>query len=392
MKGLALLAALFLGALALRPQLVGVGPLLPEIDDDLGISHAVAGLLGTIPVLCMGLFAPPAAYLAGRLGTRAAIATCLAGIAGFGLLRAAAPGAPLVLTLTFPIGVGMGLAGALIPVAVKERFAHRPAFASGVYTTGITGGAALSSGLAVPIAGALGGWRASLAVFSGVTILLFLAWIALTPAARERPPSSPPRLPWGRRVVWVLVAVFALQSIVYYGLVSWMPDSFQERGWSAEAAGSLVGVMSIAGLPSGLLLPFFADRLGSRRQWLGLTAGALFLATVGIATLPDAGWAWAALAGLGIGATFPLTLTLPLDVARDPADTGAVVGLMLGAGYTLAAAGPFLLGAARDLTGSFSASLWVLVVVAGALVLAILPLSPARLRPVARREAEAVAR
>ena len=391
MKGYALLAALFLGALALRPQLVGIGPLLPEIDEDLGISHAVAGLLGTIPVLCMGLFAPPAAYLAGRLGTRAAIGACLAGIAGFGLLRAAAPGAPLVLALTFPIGVGMGLAGALMPVAVKERFAHRPAFASGCYTTGITGGAALSSGLAVPIAGALGGWRASLALFSGVTILLTIAWIALTPPARERPPITPPRLPWGRRVVWVLVAVFAMQSIVYYGLVSWMPDSFQERGWSAEAAGSLVGVMSIAGLPSGLLLPFLADRLGSRRQWLCLTAGALFLGTFGVATLPDAGWAWAALAGLGVGATFPLTLTLPLDMARDPADTGAVVGLMLGAGYTIAAAGPFLLGAARDLTGSFSASLWVLVVVAGGLVLAILPLSPSRLRPVPRLEAEAVA-
>ena len=383
MKGYALLAALFLSALALRPQLVGVGPLLPEIDEDLGVSHAVVGLLSTIPVLCMGLFAPPAAYLAGRLGTRWAIAACLAGIAGFGLLRAVAPGAPLVLALTFPIGMGMGLAGALIPVAVKERFAHRPAFASGVYTTGITGGAALSSGLAVPIAGALGGWRASLAVFSGVTVLLFIAWLALTPPARERPPISPPRLPWGRRVVWVLVAVFALQSIVYYGLVSWMPDSFQERGWSAEAAGTLVGVMSIAGLPSGLMVPFLADRLGSRRQWLGLTAGMLFVATIGIATLPDAGWAWAILAGAGIGATFPLTLTLPLDVARDPADTGAVVGLMLGAGYTIAAAGPFLLGAARDLTGSFSASLWVLVVVAGGLLLSILPLSPARLRPLA---------
>ena len=140
MKGWTVLAALFLGALALRPQLVGVGPLLPEIDDDLGVSHAVAGLLGTIPVLCMGLFAPPAAYVAGRLGTRAAIAACLAAIAGFGLLRAAAPGAPLVLALTFPFGVGMGFAGALMPVAVKERFAHRPAFASGVYTTGINMG------------------------------------------------------------------------------------------------------------------------------------------------------------------------------------------------------------------------------------------------------------
>jgi MFS transporter, CP family, cyanate transporter len=106
-----LLAALFLGALALRPQLVGVGPLVPEIDDGLDVSHAVAGLRGTIPVLCMGASPPPAAYLAGRLGTRAAIAARLAGIAAFGLARAAAPGAPLVLALTLPIGFGMGSPG-----------------------------------------------------------------------------------------------------------------------------------------------------------------------------------------------------------------------------------------------------------------------------------------
>jgi CP family cyanate transporter-like MFS transporter len=391
-KRYGLLAALFLGALALRPQLVGVGPLLPEIDDDLGVSHAVAGLLGTIPVLCMGLFAPPAAYLAGRLGTRAAIAACLAAIAVFGLLRAAAPGAPLVLALTFPIGVGMGLAGALMPVAVKERFAHRPAFASGVYTTGINMGSALSSALAVPLAAAFGGWRAAIAVFSAVTILLFVAWLALTPPARERAAGTPPRLPWGRLLVWGLVAVFALESIVYYGLVSWMPDSFGERGWSDEAAGALVGVMSIAALPSGLLLPYLADRSGSRRQWLALCAATLFIATLGIATLPGAGWLWAALAGFGIGASFPLTLTLPLDVAREPAETGAVVGLMLGAGYTITAAGPIALGAVRDATGSFSASLWVLVAVAGAFLVSVLPLSPARLRPRAGLEAEVAVR
>jgi MFS transporter, CP family, cyanate transporter len=277
-------------------------------------------------------------------------------------------------------------------VAVKERFAHRPAFASGVYTTGINMGSALSSALAVPIAAAFGGWRAAIAVFSAVTILLFIAWIALTPPARERATGLPPRLPWRRRVVWALVAVFALQSIVYYGLVSWMPDSFQERGWSDEAAGALVGVMSVAALPSGLLLPFFADRLGSRRQWLSLAAGALLVATIGIATMPGGGWAWAAIAGLGIGSIFPLTLTLPLDVAHDPADTGAVVGLMLGAGYTIAATGPLLLGAVRDLTGSFSASLWALVAVASVLVAATAPLSPARLRPPTLLEAEAIAR
>jgi CP family cyanate transporter-like MFS transporter len=385
----ALLAALFLGALALRPQLVGVGPLLPDIDDDLDVSHAVAGLLGTIPVLCMGVFAPPAAYLAGRLGTRAAIGACLAGIAAFGLARAAAPGAPLVFALTLPIGIGMGLAGALMPVAVKEHFAHRPAFASGIYTTGIQVGSALSSALAVPIAAAWGGWRAALVVFSACTVLIFAGWMLLTPSERDHRRTSPPRLPWGRRLVWGLVLVFALQSIVYYGLVAWMPDSFQERGWSDQSAGALLGVMSVAAVPGGLLVPYFADRMGSRRQWMELTAGAIFVGTVGVAALPDAGFVWAVFAGFGIGATFPLTLTLPLDATTKPSEAGAVVGLMLGAGYTIAAAGPIALGAVRDLTGSFATSLWVLVALALALLGAIAPLSPERLRPPRRLEAEA---
>ena len=41
---LAVLAGLFLGTLAMRPQLVGIGPLLPQIQDDLGVSFGVVGL------------------------------------------------------------------------------------------------------------------------------------------------------------------------------------------------------------------------------------------------------------------------------------------------------------------------------------------------------------
>ena len=144
-RGLVLLAALFIAALALRPQLVGAGPLLPDIQADLGVSHAVAGLLGTIPVLCMGVFAPVAAPLAGRAGLRNIVGASVGAVALFGLARAAAPGAPLVLLLTLPIGVGMAIAGALLPVAVKERFPEHPAFANGVCTSGLNGGAAVAS-------------------------------------------------------------------------------------------------------------------------------------------------------------------------------------------------------------------------------------------------------
>ena len=68
-----------------------------------------------------------------------------------------------------------------MPVAVKERFSDRPAFATGVYTTGINVGSALASALAVPIAAvAAAGWRATLVVFSAVTVGLVGLWVFQT--------------------------------------------------------------------------------------------------------------------------------------------------------------------------------------------------------------------
>jgi CP family cyanate transporter-like MFS transporter len=58
---------------------------------------------------------------------------------------------------------------------------------------------------------------------------------------------------------------------------------------------------------------------------------------------------------------FPLVMTLPVDVGRRPADVGAVTGLMLGVGYTIGAVAPLALGAARDVTGSYTTTLWLIV-------------------------------
>src|SRR5262249_10028671 len=104
-----LLAGLFFAALALRPQVVGIAPLLPAIRDDLGLSHAVAGLLGTIPVLCMGLFALPAPGFARRLGSRRAVFLAVASIGAFGVVRAVVPGPVALIALTVPVAVGLGL-------------------------------------------------------------------------------------------------------------------------------------------------------------------------------------------------------------------------------------------------------------------------------------------
>jgi MFS transporter, CP family, cyanate transporter len=166
-----------------------------------------------------------------------------------------------------------------MPVAVKERFAHRPAFASGIYTTGIQVGSALSSALAVPIAAAWGGWRAGLALFSACTAS---SWPAGCCSRLRIASTAGPR----RRVCpGVGVSCGASPSCSRFSPSCTTGSSRgcrQERGWSDESAGALLGVMSVAAVPGGFLVPYFADRRGSRRQCMELTAGAIFVGTIGV--------------------------------------------------------------------------------------------------------------
>jgi MFS transporter, CP family, cyanate transporter len=369
------LIALFLFALSLRPQLVGIAPLIPDVQRDLGMTHAAAGLLGTIPVLCMGLFAPIAPFLAARFGTARAIGAAIAMIGCFGLLRAIAADAAGIVALTLGVGVGMGIAGALLPVLVKERLADRPVFGTVSYSAGLQLGSAVSAAIAVPLAGVLAGWRGSLAVFSGLTLTLLIPWIAIL--ARGAVASRRIRIERGHfadRRAWLLAGVFALFGIVYYGLISWLPDAYVEIGWSAASAGGLVGLLNAAALVGTLSIGTIAGRAvpyGLSVIGLGVAfAGA----TIGLALVPTGAPIFALVAGYANGALFPLILAMPLRLVGSPARVAALSSVMLGAGYTLAGASPVGLGAIRDATGGFQASLVVLsvfaIAFAGALVMA----------------------
>ena len=381
MKRAPFLVALFLAALTLRPQLVGVGPLLPSIESDLGISHTVAGLLGAIPVLCMGVFAPPAPYLSARIGSRRAIGLALLLTGSFGVERALIPGAIGVVLSTIPVGMGMGLAGAMLPVAVKERVADRPGFATGSYTTGITVGSTVAAAVAVPLADAGGGWRTPLLVIGAVSIGLAALWMWLTRGepAHVRTAVRPLRLPLANLTAWRLVAAFFFTAFVFYGVNSWLPDAYVERGWSESSAGALIAVMNAVAIPCGFAGAWAADHWGTRRRWLTAAATGQFLSLLGLVLVPGAGWLWAVAMGISIGPLFPLALTLPLDLSERPAEVAALAGMMLGVGYSLAASGPLLLGAVRDLSGGFAAVLWTLVAAGLVLVVVAASLSGARL-------------
>jgi CP family cyanate transporter-like MFS transporter len=382
------LAAIVVVGLVLRTQLTVIGPLIPSIQADLGIVHATAGLLTALPVLCMGLAALGVSRLVARVGAGLAIGAGLGlvGVAGVG--RAVAPDPAPILLATLAIGIGIGLGGASIPVVVKEWFSARPASATGTHVTAIILGSVVVASTAVPLAQALGSWRWPLAVTSIVTLLGAIVWTALSGARRPAVSARSGRhpLPIRNRLAWLLVALFCLQSLQFFGLATWLPAAYVERGWSEAAAANLVAILIATGLPAAIGVGWLADRAGSRRTYLVASSVVALTCCVGFIVAPDLGLLLAVVVGLPLGALFSLVLTLPLDASSRPAEVAPLTGLMLGVGYIVAATAPVVMGAIRDAVGTFEASLGLLVGAAALLTVLSTLVTDERLR--ANRVAE----
>ena len=306
----------------------------------------------------MGIFAPLAAYLAARVGTRAAMTFALVMIGGMGVARALSPTIWTVVLLTIGVGVGMGVGNAIAPIAVRERIPRRPALGTGAYTTGIQVGSSAAALAAVPLAGLLYGWRGALVTFSAITCVLAVVWVVLTRNdPRHDRISGRLQMPYRSLIAWLLILTFGLMGSVYYGLNAWLADAYSERGWSDTSTGALVAMMNISAIPCSFLVPWLSERYGGRVRWLSIMSVVFFVGALGLVEAPAGAYGWSLLAGTAQGGMFALVMTLPLDLERDRARLASLVAMMLGGGYTLAATAPFVLGAVRDSTGSFTAVL-----------------------------------
>src|SRR5215217_4056931 len=132
-RWLAVVAALVVVGLAFRTQALIIGPLVGQVQADLGMSHGVAGLLGTIPVLCMGLLAPLGPVLAATIGPKMGVAVCVALVGIFGVARGVLPDSMTILLATVGVGVGMAVVGPILPMIVRARLPHHPAAGTGAY-------------------------------------------------------------------------------------------------------------------------------------------------------------------------------------------------------------------------------------------------------------------
>lgn len=106
---------IILVAVDIRPAIVCVGPLLPMIRDQFGLSNAEASLLTTIPAVLIGLLAFPAPWLAHRFGRDRVILLALGVLMVATGFRAFAGTTVELMVATVGVGAGIALAGALMP-------------------------------------------------------------------------------------------------------------------------------------------------------------------------------------------------------------------------------------------------------------------------------------
>ena len=358
------LAGIIAVSVNLRPAAVSVGPVLAEVTEGLDMSHTLAGVLTSLPVVAFAGFGALAPWAAARIGvhrvTLLSLLGVVAGLAGRAMVDSSAP----FLALTMLALAGMAAANVLLPSLIKLHFPNRIGLMTAAYTTSLAIGLTAALMLTVPISDALGGWRYGLGIWAALAAVSALPWLSLVVhdrqverKRREVSLADVARTPLG----WMMAVFFGLQSVQAYAIFGWFAQLWRDAGYSPTVAGNLVGLVASVSIPLSLWLPAAAARRADQRGILLCVMACYPVGYIGLMLAPHALAVPCALL-IGVGAcTFPLALTLIGLRSRTPAGTAALSGFTQSVGYVIAALGPFTVGALYDATGGWSVPLWFLL-------------------------------
>ncbi|TCC31626.1 MFS transporter [Kribbella sindirgiensis] len=361
-------ATAFVVALSLRPALTAVGPVLPRIGLDLHLGEAAQGLLGTLPLLAFAVASPLVHLASRRFGMERAVFVSLLVLAASSALRPYTGQAGLWIG-TAVVGAAIAVGNVLVPVIIKRDYAAHVSRATGVYTAFITGGAAIASILAVPIADAVD-WRLSLAVWGGLAVLVAVIWLPRTLSPEPMPAATTDDgartvSVWRQPTAWLVTGFMGLQSTSFYLFVNWLPTiEIATGGVSERSTGVHLFIFQVCGLIGGLSIPLLLKHPTNQRAGLMTASLPILLALLGLLLAPPLAIVWAIVGGLGQGAGLVAALSLISLRGRGHHETTQLSGMAQAVGYTLAAAGPVVAGYLTQVTGGWSTTLIVFAVLA----------------------------
>ena len=332
-----------------------VAALLPFLISERGLSLAAAGALVFAATVSSSLVQPLFGIFSDRnpIPALMPLGVLLGGV-GMALVGVA-PSYPLIFASVVVSGVGVA---AFHPEAA--RFANyvsgtRRARGMSFFSVGGNAGFALGPIVATPLVLAFGlpgtlFLALPAALMAGVMVAETPRMLRLAPdgasGGTQEVDASQER--WGPFAV--MVAVVAVRSFVYFGLVAFVAAYYERvHGTSAALGNVALTVMLAAGAVGTLLMGPLADRFG-RKAVLAWSMLALSPLVLGFTLVgPYAGMALLALVGAATVGTFGVTVVMGQEYL--PGRIGLAAGVTMGLSIGLGGVGAPLLGLLADAGG-----------------------------------------
>ena len=244
-------------------------PLMPVIENELGITHAQSGSL--FLVMSMGFFVGQifSGFISSKLNHRGSLAVSAIGIglallsinltSTFWLLR--------VIMIFLGLSAGLHLPSAMATItAMVDRKEWGKAMA--VHQTAPSISLVIGPFLIIWLVDLLS-WRGILSSIGGLSIIVGIIFLVLGRCG-EFPGDSPrPSLVKdlvSKRSFWVMVILFALAMSGTIGIYTMLPLYLvNERGFSSDQAATLLGLSRASGLLMPFIAGWFISRFGEKK-------------------------------------------------------------------------------------------------------------------------------
>ncbi|HEY4391995.1 MAG TPA: MFS transporter [Paenibacillus sp.] len=366
-----LFIAVLLTAATLRSPLTGVGSLITQIQTSTGLTHTMAGMLTTLPLIAFGLFALVAPKLSIRFGMELTLLISTALLIVGILVRSVKGIAPLFIG-TALAGIAIAICNVLVPSLIKRDFPRQIGMMTGLYSSFMNLWAAIASGVSIPLSLTFLGWRGSLAIWAVLALATALTWLPLLRRSSMANKAKPDVVRntgtqnsvqvWRSPVAWLVTIYMGFQSIMFYIGVSWLPEILHEQGMDMAKAGWMLSLMQILSMIGSFVMPLIATRSQDQR-WITAASSAFFLLGFGGIWIGPHHLAplYIMLIGLGCGTTFSLVITFFSLRSHTSEQAAAMSGMSQSIGYLLAAVGPTLFGFIHDVSGGWNAPLATIV-------------------------------
>jgi len=391
-------AGVLVASLSLRAPIVAPTPVMRDIEHDLGIGSATAGLLTTAPILMFALLTPLAALVIRRSGAELALMTSLSGVL-LGTFIRAIPGFGWMLAGMFVIGAAITIGNVVIPVIIRRDVSQRRVgIVTAAYVATMNAGSLVTSLVTAPLA-SLVGWPLALLAWSAITVAGILLWGAhlrrerragvdpaellsgepVAPGPRTASVIDPEtvtgptpvlvdrrreRSLFRRPAVWLLVLAFSMQATIYYALTTWLPTlSGDMLDLDRAGAGALASVYQGVAVVGAFLVPLLT-RFAPRSVATGVIAATWLVMTGGMLFAPGLMWLWLLFGALAHAGGFVVIFTTLVDIARTDAEAAGMSALVQGGGYALASLGAPVVGALHESTGGWETALALMLAMA----------------------------